>query len=1494
MRDVSSGAGQPARRYCLPALTLTLLFHTALLADEYSLETPLLIRGATVIPRPGQLLDNASVLIANGVIQAVGPEAAPPAGARVIDGQGLYVYPGFIDAFTRVGLDDVKSTAAEERRREEELRSPTEGPLLHMPLGARFGMYPERDVLDVLDVKEETYAAHRSNGFTFSLVAPPAALFGGRAALLELGDDALRNSVVRQSAWHTAGATPPRGRALANRGRYPSTRMGVIAAQRQMMLDAQWYGELRAFVERHPAQRDKLPHDPSLVALQAVQSGKIPVLWEADSADEIDRVLAFADEFKLAAWIVGGRRAYERLESLARRNAVVIVSLNLPKKSADYELKPKLLRKARHDRSLFGNAWEARPFQPEDGYAELRREREEWLDNLRRIDARGLRWAVSVGDEPENGIKVLRECVKLGLSPDTALAALTTKPAALLGVEEFAGTIETGKRASLSIWDKPLADAEAKLRYTIVRGHVFERDSKEKSKGPGRRNGRERQQRPPFDEEPEFHCDTDEAMAGSRVGDSHSPMLAAPQAPPQPGQSPDDQPPPPAKPEDPLETTPVAPATQAADGTAASQPASQPVEEIPPGPLDVYLQHVPQWPIETDATRIPPLRVEGNVLLREATVLTVSQGTLSDCSILIQNGKIAGVGPDVSAPEGIQTINLRGYVVMPGVFDPHAHIALDSVNESSGSVTPEVRCADVINSKQRRIYDALAGGCTAIHAMHGSANTIGGQCVQLKMKYGKGASELLVADQHRTVKFATGENVKSSRAENTIDIEDGASLSRFPRSRMGVETAMRRAFSAGAEYLRKRVESAQQRRDGANPLPLRRDLRLEALADIIAGEIWINMHCYRADEVLRALNAAEDFGVRMAGLHHILEGYRIMPEIARHGASTATFSDWWAYKIEAYDAVPQNAGMLLRAGVNSTIKSDSADLMRHMQLEAAKCMASSNLTSDETLRLITLNAARMFGLEDRLGSIEVGKEADLAVFDGHPLDTFSRCVMTLVDGEIYFTHRDFDPLLPPAPQRPVITFFQDGLWKEHADEASWLKDGSGRMPPEAIHLTPMVAVGQVAPAKSYAIVNATLHPVSGPDIPNATIVLANDRIVAIGPAGTAPPDDAMVVDAAGLHVYPGLINAATRLGLQEIEAIPVTIDTQEIGRFQPDVFALSAFNPHSRLINIARSAGVLTANVIPSGPFVAGQCGLVQLDGWTLRDMILADSVGLVVRVPSLPPKPVVPPDEDDEEGDKERRKLEQRTAGRQRELRDFFENAQRYAAGRAAGSSAWPLDPRYEQMRAYVAREKPVLLHANSYKEILEALMFAEQLEIRPIILGGQQAWRIAPLLAEKGVPVIYEGVMALPDRFDEWDANYRAAARMAEAGVQFCFAHADADLAKQLASEAGFAVAHGLAPDMALRAITLSPAEILGVAGELGALEVGKLGNVLVTTGDILQATTRVVHAFVRGKPVSLENAHTQQADQFAERPAPDLPPARDDLRGPLSASTNEDAAR
>ncbi|MFN0137633.1 MAG: amidohydrolase family protein, partial [Phycisphaerae bacterium] len=1048
--------------------------------------------------------------------------------------------------------------------------------------------------------------------------------------------------------------------------------------------------------------------------------------------------------------------------------------------------------------------------------------------------------------KPAEVLASLHEIIEAGLARDAALAALTTTPASVFGCGDSLGTIEVGKRANLAILNKPLGDKEAKVRWTFVDGRQFDGEE-------GAKKGRDKDKKDKKD-------DTKRDDAASKPSESQA-ASATTQA------------------------------TDAASAPSASAPAttsaSAPASTAAPDFFELVRSHEPAWPIETEADRVIATKTGGSVLLKNAHVITVSGDDLLNTDVLVEKGKIAKIGKGLAAAAGVMSIDLAGYVLAPGVIDGHAHIALDSVNEGANSITCEVRCEDVIRSDDVNIYRALAGGVTTMHLMHGSANTIGGECVLVKLKYGGTADDLVIKDRQRTVKWATGENVIRGGKQTPWQYREccGDRPRRFPGTRMGVEGTMRRALQAGKNYSDARAAQAKELADGKRPLPLRRDVRLEALADIIDGKLWVNCHCYRLDEILRLLNVCEDFGVRVANLHHCLEAYRIIPEILRHGCGTVTFADWWAYKVEAYDAIPHNAGMLMRAGVNSTIKSDSADLMRHMPLEAAKCMKYSGLTPNEALQLVTLNVARQFGLDKRIGSIEVGKDADLAVWEGHPIDTFSKPVLTLVEGEVYFRHRDFDVTQPRGKPRVAVRGFavQPPTTPENLLRAAAGAGDSKRQ---------LVADA----AGVYAITGATVHPVSGPAIAGGTVVIRGGKIEAVG-ASVATPSGATVIDAKGLHVYPGLINAATQVGLREIEQVDITVDVEETGVFMADLAALSAFNPHSQMVAVTRAEGITSALIVAASNAVAGHAGLVHFDGWTMHEMVGEMKLGMTVSLPFKRPDALLErPEKPDFEGWNERPQRNDRAYQQLAEIQTFFESAKRYAAIKADPTRAATLDidPRYEAMIPYVRGEKPVLLSADSYKQILEALQFAHALDLQPIIVGGQDAWMLADLLAQLDVPVIYEGVFAGPDGVEgvpmaseAWDANYRAPATMHAAGVQYCFGVRSHSLAKLAPIHAGFAIAHGLDADAAVRALTLSAAEILGVSDQIGSIESGKLANLIVTTDHPCQATNVVKHMFIRGKPVSLESEHTRDAEKFANRPHAELPPARQDLKGPPSQS-------
>ena len=411
-----------------------------------------------------------------------------------------------------------------------------------------------------------------------------------------------------------------------------------------------------------------------------------------------------------------------------------------------------------------------------------------------------------------------------------------------------------------------------------------------------------------------------------------------------------------------------------------------------------------------------------NVAVRNATVLTVTNGTIENATVLIRNGKITAVGQNISIPASTETIDGTGMYVMPGIIDAHSHMAIEGgINEGTEIVTPEVIVP--VRHDDMSIYRALAGGTTTAHLMHGSANAIGGQGALIKTKWGERAEDLLIDGAPRLVKFALGENPKRSRsAGNTPDDER-----RFPATRMGMEQVYRWWFTRASDY---RDEWRAYDRGGRQGIAPRKDLRLDALVDIMEGDIKVHAHSYRADEILMLMRVAEEFGFRIHTFQHILEGYKVADEMREHGAMASTFADNWAYKVEAFDAIPHNMAIMTRRGIRVSVNSDSNERVRRLYQEAAMGMKYGGLSENEALALITINPAYQLGLESRIGSIEVGKDGDLAIFNNHPFAPDARVEKTIIEGQVRFD-RDramtLEKLLDAAPGKPVTTATDAGV-----------------------------------------------------------------------------------------------------------------------------------------------------------------------------------------------------------------------------------------------------------------------------------------------------------------------------------------------------------------------------------------------------------------------------------------------------------------------------------
>lgn len=416
------------------------------------------------------------------------------------------------------------------------------------------------------------------------------------------------------------------------------------------------------------------------------------------------------------------------------------------------------------------------------------------------------------------------------------------------------------------------------------------------------------------------------------------------------------------------------------------------------------------------ACALPVGAAAQETLIRNATVVTVTNGTIENGSVLVRDGRIAAVGPagSVSARPGARVIDATGMWLSPGIVDTHSHSAVEgSVNEWSVPNSGMVRVGDVLDPNDVSVYRQLAGGTTTVQILHGSANPIGGQSAIVKWKWGRPIEEWPIAGAPRGIKFALGENPKSANTPPQANV-----VRQYPDTRMGVEQVLEETFVGAREYERRMKEYERLRKQGTPAVAPRRDLLMETMLGILNGDVLVHSHGYRADELMMLMNLAERMGFRIRTLQHVLEGYKVAPEIAAHGAGASTFIDWWGFKIEAYDGIPFNPAIMHRAGVLASVNSDSDELARHLNVDAAKAVHWGGLNEDEALALATINPARQLGIADRVGSIETGKDADLVLWTDHPLSTYARVETTMIEGEIYFDRkRDLEQREARAAER---------------------------------------------------------------------------------------------------------------------------------------------------------------------------------------------------------------------------------------------------------------------------------------------------------------------------------------------------------------------------------------------------------------------------------------------------------------------------------------------
>jgi imidazolonepropionase-like amidohydrolase len=795
---------------------------------------------------------------------------------------------------------------------------------------------------------------------------------------------------------------------------------------------------------------------------------------------------------------------------------------------------------------------------------------------------------------------------------------------------------------------------------------------------------------------------------------------------------------------------------------------------------------------------------------------------------------------------------------------------------------------DVLDPTDVNIYRDLAGGLTSANVLHGSANPIGGKNQVIKLRWGKPRAEDLIFEGAMPgIKFALGENPK--RPGGGAGGAQGQGPRRYPGTRMGVDYVIRDAFTRAKAYRQDWQEYDRGRKAGEDLVAPRRDLQLEPLVEVLEGKRLVHAHSYRADEILMLIRIADEFGFKIATFQHVLEGYKVAKEIAAHGAGASTFADWWGYKIEAIDAIPQNAALMTRKGVVVSVNSDSGEHARRLNTEAAKSMKWGGLNEDEALALVTINPAKQLRIDNRVGSLEAGKDADVVIWNHHPLSSYAIADRVYIDGQKYYDRLDDQKRLTElAKEKETLIAGErserrtpsttddgnghtnpvaSGVSRTDGSEGSGVGADLGR-PQGGASSAPTSQGALRTPTKGVAAVtNAKIFPVARPSIERGTIVIRDGIIESVG-ANVTIPAGAQVIDAAGAEVYPGFINARSTLGLADPGAGGFD-DTDEILDFNPQLRPQVAFHNDSEAIPVARANGVTTAAVTPGGGLLGGQVAVMDLDGWTWEESTVKTAVGIAFQFPSIGGGGgrgggggggATPPQRTYEDMKKDR-------DARLDQVARLIDEARAYA--KAAGPNR-RTDWKLEALVPVVEKRIPLITRANTEPDIKDAVAFADRAGVKIVISGGIEAPMVASLLKDKSIPVILGSVLALPSRPDlPHQASYAAAGELVKAGVTIAFATGDADNARQLPYQAAQSVAWGLSRDEALKALTINAAEILGVADRVGSIEPGKIANLVVSKGDPLEVRTTFTHVLIAGHDVGLDTKQLALYERYSKRP-------------------------
>lgn len=892
--------------------------------------------------KPGELLQNASIVVKDGKIEAIGIGISIPKEAKIINASGKYIYASFIDLFSDYGIEPF---GLNQNGRTQFYENNKKGAYAWNDAVKSY-----QEAANVFKVDDKKSKLLLASGFGACLTAVPDGIFRGTAALVLTGQAHEQKMIVKAKA-----ATQMSFNKGSSKQPYPGSMMGVIALIRQTYLDASWYTQQKY---------------EYLINFEHLNSHKnLPTIFEAENKLAVLRAAKIAQEFKLSYIIKGNGDEYQRLPEIKSTGMRLIVPINFPK---PYEVGNPLdaikvnLADLKH--------WEMAPA------------------NAAQISKNNIPFALTM--QGCNDAKVfwqnLQKAVLYGLNPDQALAALTTTPASWMNMDKQIGSLEKGMLANFFVCNGPLFEPETDILNHFILGetHVIATEPAYKLTG--------------------HYSSTslpNSWLSITEKDGKYSGILRG---------------------KDTLKVQ-----ISEAEGIFTF---SYPIQKnskslvrinawahlIDSGTQQIKALHGKMWTAQEEAetfvllfdsvqteknkkeTKTQPnigkviypfceygneqLPQAENLVFKGATVWTnETDSILIETDVAVSKGKIVAIGKNLSLPNA-RIIDAKGKFLTNGIIDEHSHIAIyRGVNECTQNNTSEVRIGDVVNCDDINIYRQLSGGVIACQQLHGSCNPIGGQSSIIKLRWGKAPEDMKIVGAAGFIKFALGENVKQSNW--------GTETGRFPQTRMGVEQVYYDAFIRARAY-----EAAQKE----NPKLTRKDLEMETMLEILNKKRFISCHSYVQSEINMLMHLADSMGFVVNTFTHILEGYKVADKMKKHGASASTFADWWAYKFEVIDAIPQNAGILNQMGVVTAINSDDAEMGRRLNQEAAKIIKYAGISEMDAWKMVTLNPAKMLHIDQQTGSIKVGKDADLVLWSDNPLSIDAKAIYTLVDGTIYF------------------------------------------------------------------------------------------------------------------------------------------------------------------------------------------------------------------------------------------------------------------------------------------------------------------------------------------------------------------------------------------------------------------------------------------------------------------------------------------------------------